>query len=296
MKTGMQSEVGKIRSLILKGVHDAFEDQDSIDQQWQALNYIDKPNFAKAAAEYEIFVELLSQFDIEIFYSSPNQATGLDSIYIRDTSLICDKGAILCNMGKKARQAEPQANSAVFATMDVPILGAIEGDGQVEGGDVAWLNERTLAIAEGYRTNASGIVQLRDYLGDCVDELVVAPLPHWQGAGDVFHLMSCLSPIDEDLCLVYSPLLTVPFRNRLLDLGFSLVEVPTEEFNSMACNVLAVAPRQCIMLEGNPITRKRLEDAGAEVSVYKGEEISLKGCGGPTCLTRPVLRNLQHSL
>ena len=108
--------------------------------------------------------------------------------------------------------------------------------------------------------------------------------------------MSCLSPIDEDLCLVYSPLLTVPFRNRLLDLGFSLVEVPAEEFNSMACNVLAVAPRQCIMLEGNPITRKRLEDAGAEVSVYKGEEISLKGCGGPTCLTRPVLRNLQHSL
>jgi N-dimethylarginine dimethylaminohydrolase len=292
MKIGMQSEVGKIQSLLLKSVHDAFQDQASIDRQWQALNYIDKPDFGRAVDEYEAFVDLLSQFDIEISYSSSDQATGLDSIYVRDTSLVCDKGVILCNMGKAARQAEPQAISSVFTTMDVPILGVIEGDGHVEGGDVAWLNERTLAIAEGYRTNAAGITQLRDYLGGYIDELVVAPLPHWQGPGDVFHLMSTLSPIDADLCLVYSPLLTVPFRNRLLDLGFDLVEVPAEEFDSMACNVLAIAPRQCIMLDGNPITRRRLEDAGAEVFVYKGDEISKKGCGGPTCLTRPLLRNL----
>lgn len=150
------------------------------------------------------------------------------------------------------------------------------------------------SIAEGYRTNAEGIEQLRNLMGDCIDELLVVPSPHWKGPGDVFHLMSTLSPIDDDLCLVYSPLITVPFRNRLLDMGKTLIEVPEHEFDTMGCNVLAVGPRQCIMLEGNPVTRQRLENAGAEVHVYVGEEISLKGCGGPTCLTRPVLREVQR--
>jgi N-dimethylarginine dimethylaminohydrolase len=127
-------------------------------------------------------------------------------------------------------------------------------------------------------------------LGSVVDEVVVVPLPHWNGPADVFHLMSVLSPVAGDLALVYSPLLPVPFREELLERGIGLVEVPDEEFGSMACNVLAVAPRRVVALDGNPATRRRLEEAGVEVRVYRGEEISVKGCGGPTCLTRPLER------
>ena len=118
------------------------------------------------------------------------------------------------------------------------------------------------------------------------------PLPHWQGPGDVFHLMSILSPVDDDLAVVYSPLMPVPFRERLLARGMQFVEVPDEEFDSMGANVLAIAPRRCIMVAGNPRTRALLERARAEVLVYSGAEISLKGGGGPTCLTRPIGRSV----
>jgi len=161
----------------------------------------------------------------------------------------------------------------------------------MEGGDVAWINERNVAVGLGYRTNAEGIRQLRSLLGSEVDRVVPVPLPHWHGPGDVFHLMSMFSPVDRDLAVVYSRLLPVPFRQLLLKHGCELVEVPDEEFESMGCNVLAVGPRRCVALEGNPITRPRLEAAGAEVHTYRGREISTKGGGGPTCLTRPLVRS-----
>jgi N-dimethylarginine dimethylaminohydrolase len=147
-----------------------------------------------------------------------------------------------------------------------------------------------MAVGRGYRTNDRGIEQLRAILDGALEELVVVPLPHWRGPGDVFHLMSIISPVDQDLAVVYSPLMPVPFRERLLDRGLTLVDVPDEEFDSMGANVLAIGPRQCLMVSGNPITRARLERAGAEVFEYDGREISLKGGGGPTCLTRPLER------
>lgn len=287
-----QSETGQIKQLLLKTAQNALTSQAAIDAQWQSLAYTSRVDFNAAVSEYHEFTALLESFDIELFFAPANTGTSLDSIYMRDSSIVCSKGIILCNMGKAERETEPEACLPAYAEMQLPIIGAITGDGRVEGGDVAWLDERTLAIAEGYRTNSEGINQLKTLLGDCIDELVVAPSPHWNGPSDVFHLMSTLSPIDDDLCLVYSPLLSVPFRNRLLDLGKTLVEVPAEEFDSMGCNVLAVGPRQCVMLDGNLVTRARLEKAGAEVHVYKGEEISKKGCGGPTCLTRPTLREI----
>ena len=147
----------------------------------------------------------------------------------------------------------------------------------------------TLAVGRGYRTNDEGIRQLQALLGSDV-EVVVVPLPHWQGPSDVFHLMSMISPLADDLALVYSPLLPVPFREDLLARGIELVEVPAEEFDSMGCNVLAVAPRVAVAMEGNPETRRRMEAAGVEAHLYSGAEISAKGCGGPTCLTRPLER------
>ncbi|MCG3121217.1 MAG: N(G),N(G)-dimethylarginine dimethylaminohydrolase [bacterium] len=226
----------------------------------------------------------------EILYLPPHAQTGLDSIYVRDAALITKRGAILCNMGKAQRRGEPAAIGEFLAQAGVPILGAITGAGTLEGGDVVWLNERTLAVGHGYRTNAEGIRQLRRLLADSIDQLVVVPLPHWRGPNDVLHLMSLLSPLDQQLALVYSPLLPVPFREWLLARGLTLLEVPAAEYDSMGCNVLAVAPRQCLMLAGNPRTKARLVAAGVEVWEYAGEEISRKGAGGPTCLTRPILR------
>jgi N-dimethylarginine dimethylaminohydrolase len=173
--------------------------------------------------------------------------------------------------------------------MPVAIAGRIEPPGRLEGGDVIWLDPRTVVVGRGYRTNADGIRQLRAILGTRV-EVVEVPLPHWHGPHDVMHLMSLISPIDHGMAVVYSRLLPVPFREWLLDRAIHLVEVPDEEFDSIGTNVLALAPRRCLMLAGNPRTRAALERAGADVVEYEGTEISVKGAGGPTCLTRPLER------
>jgi N-dimethylarginine dimethylaminohydrolase len=218
-----------------------------------------------------------------------DDALTLDAIYVRDASLITPRGVVLCRMGKQSRSGEPEAQGQAFKHAGITVLSAIQRPGKVEGGDIVWFDERTLAVAHGYRTNAEGIQQLRRLVGEGVEVLVV-PLPHYRGPGDVFHLMSIVSPVDRDLAVVYSPLMPVPFREWLGGRGIRLVEVPDEEFDSMGGNVLAIAPRRCVMVDGNPVTRARLEWAGAEVLAYDGTEISLKGGGGPTCLTRPLER------
>jgi N-dimethylarginine dimethylaminohydrolase len=285
-----QSEIGPIKTILIKHAKDAFLSDLSIRGQWKPLNYKGRPDFKRAVKEYNRFVSLLEAFQIACHYLPPNENVGLDSIYTRDASMVCKKGMILCNVSKPARQAEPRAQASVFRELKIPIHGAIRGQGRIEGGDVLWLNEETIAVAQGYRTNAEGIRQLRVLLKDCIKEFVVVPLPHWQGPDDVFHLMSIISPVDRDLAVVYSPLMPVPFRDKLCALGMNLVEVPDSEFETMGCNVLTLAPRRCIMLAGNPVTRRRLQNAGVEVHVFKGEEICFKGAGGPTCLTRPLAR------
>lgn len=285
-----QSETGRLRKLLLKHPREAFCDQQTIDREWQLLRYTAPPDFERALEEYDRFVALLRQFDIEIYFLPASDTTTLDSIYVRDAAVFCDKGAILCNTGKAARGSEPAEQERFFREMGIPIHGHIAGDGRLEGGDVVWLDEDTLAVGRSYRTNAEGILQLRELVAGCAETVIEVPLPHWRGPDDVFHLMSILSPIDRNLALVYSPLLPIPFRDYLLSRGMRLIEVPDSEFASMACNVLAVAPRTCIMLAGNPQTQERLEREGVEVHVFRGNEICHKGAGGPTCLTRPMVR------
>ena len=286
-----QSDVSPIKSLVLKHPNDAFVNDDAIGRQWQGLNYLERPDLTRAVDEYERFVTLLKTFNIDLHFLPKDKTVGLDSMYVRDASITCSKGMIICNMGKTERSAEPAAQETLFHSMGIPVHGTITGDGRVEGGDVAWIDPKTLAIGRGYRTNDEGIRQIKELLGDCIDELIVVPLPHWHGPNDVFHLMSILSPIDTDLVLVYSPLMPVPFRETLLSREIQLVEVPESEFETMGCNVLAVAPRKCIMLAGNPQTRSRLERLGVEVYEFQGKEICMKGGGGPTCLTRPIVRD-----
>ena len=286
------SEHARLRSVIVKRPREAFVDAQTIAAQWRTLNYGAAPDLVRAIDEHDRFVDILRSSGAEIHFLPRDPATTLDSLYARDASIVSPRGLILCSMGKPAREPEPAAQERALASapaLAVPICGRIELPGRLEGGDVVWLDGRTIVVGRGYRTNAEGIRQLGALLGTGV-EIVEVPLPHWRGAGDVMHLMSLISPVDDDLAVVYSRLMPVPFREWLLERGVRLVETPDEEFESMGTNVLALAPRRCVMLSGNPRTRQALEAAGAAVVEYDGNEISVKGAGGPTCLTRPIAR------
>jgi len=288
---GGQSDVGRLRRVLVKHARDAFGDAPSVERQWHDLRYLAPPAVPAAIAEYDRFLTLLEAAGVEPRLLPPDGSVGLDSLYARDVSVVCDRGVILCRMGKPQRRTETAAQEAAFDAAGIPIRGRIGDDGTLEGGDVCWIDERTLAVGRGYRTNDAGIRQLTELVRDCVDEVVVVPLPHWRGPEDVFHLMSIVSPIDRDLFLVYAPLLPVPFREVLLSRGIELIEVPEPEFDTLGCNVLAIAPREVLMVAGNPQTRGRLEGAGVAVREFAGREICLKGGGGPTCLTRPLVRD-----
>ncbi|MBU0984754.1 MAG: amidinotransferase [candidate division Zixibacteria bacterium] len=288
--TTFQSDTGTLNTIILRHARDAFVSQAVLNDQWRALNYTDCPDYDRAIKEYDCFVESIAQSTTNIRFLPPTDSPGIDSIYVRDTMLTTNRGIILCNMGKEARRGEPAEARESLEQLDIPILGAITDPGTVEGGDIIWLDEQTIVVGLGYRTNAEGIRQLTDLTRELVKNVITVPLPHWNGPSDVLHLMSFISPIDVDLAVVYSRLMPVPFRMMLLERGIRLVEVPDNEYESMACNVLALGPRQCLMLSGNPITQSRLEKAGAGVTTYDGVEISRKGAGGPTCLTRPLAR------
>lgn len=284
-----QSDVHQVHRVLLKHVRDAFVDDATIDRQWQRLNYFGRPDLGRAIAEYDRFVALLQSLGAEVMFLPKDGNVTMDSLYPRDAAIPTDRGVILCSMGKEDRRTEPAALAKHLQELAVPTLGAISGAGRIEGGDVTWLDRKTLTVGRGYRTNDEGIRQLRELLGDSV-QVVTVPLPHWRGPADVFHLMSMISPVADDLAVVYSPLLPVPFREFLLDRGVGLIEVPDQEFESMGCNVLAVAPRLCLLRSGNPVTHQRLEAAGVAVHEFAGDEICGRGAGGPTCLTRPLAR------
>ncbi|MDX1395787.1 MAG: arginine deiminase family protein [Gemmatimonadota bacterium] len=283
-----QHETHPLVACVLMHPRAAWRSQESVDAQWRELGFTDRPDYERACDEYDAFASLLEGCGARVEALPAGQDLTLDAIYVRDASVISDRGVVGCRMGKAARGAEPAAQRGLFEALGIPVLGGIVGDGRLEGGDCVWLDRDTLAVGLGYRTNPEGVGQLGELLGPDVD-IVTVPLPHWRGPGDVFHLMSILSPLDDDLALVYSPLMPVPFRETLLARGYELVEVPDEEVD-MGANALALAPRRCLLEMANERTRRRLEAAGVEVIVYDGGEISRKGLGGPTCLTRPIER------
>jgi N-dimethylarginine dimethylaminohydrolase len=282
------SETGPIREVLLKHPREAWRDQGEVRREWQALNYTAEPDFGRACAEYDAFAAILRRFAGRVRSLPADGRTGLDSIYVRDAACESPRGLVIGRMGKAERRGEPEAVRGFWLAEGLPVAGEIREPGTLEGGDVAWLDGRTVAVGHGYRTNAEGIRQFRDILAPDGLEVVEVPLPHWEGPGDVLHLMSMLSPVAAKKLLVYSRLLPVPFRKRLLDSGFELIEVPDGEYETMATNVLVLAPGTCLALAGNPRTAALLERAGIEVLTYEGREISVKGAGGPTCLTRPV--------
>ena len=290
MNKTAHTEYLNLESVLIKPVSAAFRSDRMISEQWQQLNYLEQPDLQTAIIEYKEFESILKSQDTEVLHLPEHQDLSMDSVYCRDASIATDFGMIICNMGKKDRSKEPDAQKTFFKKNNIPVLGEIMFPGTLEGGDVAWLDQTTLAVGHTYRTNEAGIQQLKQLLEPHGLRILVVELPHYKGSSDVFHLMSIFSPVAEKIAVVYSPLMPIYFRNELLIRGYDFVEVPEEEFDSMGCNVLAIGPKKCVMLKGNPFTEKGLLDHGCEVYTYEGAHISVMGGGGPTCLTRPLKR------
>lgn len=282
---GGQSMIAPLRRVLVRRPDAAFAVEDP--QRW---HYTARPNLALAQQEHAALVSLLRQAGAEVIYHDEAQPGRADAIFVFDPVLMTDEGAIVLRMGKVLRQGEEAALARRLAALGVPIAGRLHGAARAEGGDLLWLDHDTLAVGLGFRTNAEGFRQLAAILAPQGVTLIPVPLPFYQGPEACLHLLSLISLVDRELAVVYPPLLPVPFWRLLQERGWRLVEVPPEEFETMGSNVLALAPGQCLLLAGNPVTRRRLAEAGCEVLTYRGQEISLKAEGGPTCLTLPILR------
>jgi len=256
--------------------------------RWREYGWRAEPNLAAAAAEHEALRELLAAAGAEVIVAEGERGNP-DAIYAYDPLLVGDDGAVLLRPGKDGRLGEPGALEADLAQAGVPVAARIEAPGTIDGGDTLWLDRGTLLAGRGYRTNAAGVEQLQRAFPDAA--VLSFDLPHWNGHAEVMHLMSLISPLANDLALVYPRLAPVRLLELLAEREIEVVAVPDEEFETMGPNVLALAPRRALALEGNDETRRRMEAAGVDVIVYKGDEISRKGDGGPTCLTRPILRS-----
>lgn len=257
--------------------------------EWKAFGWRSEPDPARAADEHAFFCAEIERTGAEVVSGTSPLAGDPDAIYTYDPVLMTDAGAILLRPGKEGRRLEPDAASQDLAAAGVRIAGRIDPPATAEGGDLFWLDRSTLLAGRGYRTNDDGVEQLRALVGPGVD-VIAFDLPHFHGADECLHLMSFVSPLDADLAVAYLPMMPVRLLEILRDRGMRVVEVPDEEFGSMGPNVLALGPRVALALDGNPETQRRMESVGVDVRTYAGAEISRKGDGGPTCLTRPLER------
>lgn len=256
--------------------------------RWREYGWLAKPAEKQIADEHEGLCAALEEAGAEVVVATRAADSNPDAIYVFDPAVITDKGAVLLRPGKEVRRGEVAAIRADFETAGIPIAAELTEPGLAEGGDVFWLDERTLVVGLGYRTNEAGAAQLGAALPGV--EVITVDLPHYHGRDHCMHMLTLISPLDEDLALVYLPLMPARLVELLEERGMELIEVPDEEFESIGCNVLALGPRKALALDGNPETRRRMEAAGVDVRVYQGKELSRKGEGGPTCLTLPLLR------
>jgi N-dimethylarginine dimethylaminohydrolase len=274
-----------LRRVLVKRPDAAFAVQDPA--RW---HYSSRPDLAISQQEHDGLVRIMQQAEVEILYHNEPMPDHADAIFVYDPALITDAGAIILRMGKDLRRGEEEYMAHRLESLGIPILYRLHGNAQAEGGDLLWLDHDTLAVGLGFRTNTAGLAQLTEALGPLDVSLIPVELPYYHGPEACLHLLSLISIVDYDLAVVYPPLMSVPFWQLLQEHSFRFVEAPPEEFATMGPNVLALAPGKCVMLEGNPVTQQRLIAAGCEVWTYQGKELSLKAEGGPTCLTRPILR------
>jgi dimethylargininase len=279
--------VGRLRRVVMRRPGEAMAAADPA-----AWHYTSAIDLGEARRAHDTFADALHAWDVEVLYHDEPLPDHSDSIFVFDPVLVTDRGTIVLSMGKERRRGEEEPLAHALQDCGVPIYGRLDGDARVEGGDTLWLDHDTLAVGRGFRTNAEGVRQLRGLLEPLGVTVLDFDLPYFTGPEACLHLLSLISPVDVDLAVAYSPLMPTAFWAELKRRGMRLLEVPEEEFaQSQATNVLAVAPRRCIMLGGSPVTQQLLEMADCEVVTFPGEPLSFKAEGGPTCLTRPVLRD-----
>jgi dimethylargininase len=282
---GSQSMIAPLRRVLVKRPDETFGQADPV--RW---HYSGRPDLEIAQGEHLKLVKILRKAGAEVLYHEDVPPGLADSIFVHDPAIVTDYGAIILKMGKELRRGEEMALSRCFITHGVPVIYALRGEARAEGGDLLWVDHDTLAVGLGPRTNKEGLRQLNHIMSELGVMVLPVELPSLTGTESCLHLMSMISFVDTKLAVVYMPLLPVPFREFLGERGFELLPAPMEEVATMGTNVLALAPGKCLMLEGNPITQKRLKKAGCKVYTFRGDEIALKTEGGPTCLTRPILR------
>lgn len=285
---GAQTMAAPLKRVLMRSAAGAMRRADST--QWHY-----GPGFepGRAAEQHQAFAELVAASGAAVEWL-PDENDGLsDSVFTHDPSLMTERGAIILSMGKALRDAEPALHEATYRRLGIPVLGRIEKPGQVEGGDCVWVDEKTLAIGRGVRTNQAGIEQMAAILGALGVAVLGYDLPLWMGEEACLHLMSVISPLDDDLALVHAPLLPAAFYQLLRARGITLVEGDAEEFrqsNGLSLNVLPTGPRDAIMVAGFPKTQAAMEAAGCRVQTFEADALCIACEGGPTCLTRPILR------
>jgi N-dimethylarginine dimethylaminohydrolase len=288
------SMTGELRRVMVCPPGNAGWDVAGKASAWRELGFQHAPDFAAAQNQHEILCALLSESGAEVVCLPAAESFTLDAVYAHDASLATDYGLVLMNPGKKNRVAEARAHATFCRQLGIPVFSEIGLPGTSESGDIVWLDSRTLLIGDGYRTNKAGIEQMRSLLSseDSLKNVQVlsAPLPYGPGPSACLHLMSLISMLDERTLLVDLPWLAVETVELLKTRGFRLIEIEYSERTTLACNVLSLGQKRLIAIEENVKTNQRMRDAGFDVRTFPGSEICINGAGGPTCLTRPLLR------
>lgn len=293
--TSSHSMTGNMLRVLVCPPRNAGWDRAETAASWRDLGFHHPPDFAAAQSEHDALCRLLGEAGAEIVLLPASGALTLDAVYTHDASLPTDHGLILMNPAKPNRIAEARAHAALAAQLGIPVLGEITTPGFTEAGDILWLDPHTLLIGHGYRTNRAGIEQMRTLLAPKGIDVLSAPLPYGPGPSACLHLMSLMSMLDERMILVDLPWLAVETVELLRSRGFRLLEIDPGERDSLACNVLSIGSDRLIALQQNVRTNERLRQAGFDVRAFPGMELCINGSGGPTCLTRPLLRNIQPS-
>ena len=284
---GAQGMVGRLRRVVMRRPGEAMAVADPA--SWHYESAID---LVEARHAHDTFADALRAWDVEVLYHDEPLPDHSDSVFVFDPVLVTDQGTLVLSMGKERRRGEEEPLARTLQECGVPVYGRLQGEARAEGGDTMWLDHDTLAVGRGFRTNAEGVRQLRGLLDPLGVTVLDYDLPYFTGPEACLHLLSLISPVDVDLAVAYPPLMPTAFWAELRRRGIRLLEVPEAEFaHTQATNILTVAPRKCIMLEGSPVTQQLLVEAGCEVVTFPGEPLSFKAEGGPTCLTRPVLRD-----
>src|SRR5580700_5026857 len=284
------SMVGALERVLVCSPRTAGWNEPEYAARWRDLGFHHAPDFERAQAQHDALCRELATAGAEVIELAPAVDLSIDAVYTHDASLATDFGLIVMRPGKANRVAEGPHHSSFCETLDIPTLGQIIPPGTTEAGDIVWLDTNTLLIGHGYRTNADGIRQMRDLLAPKGVDVLSAPLPYGAGPSACLHLMSLISLIDEHTALVDLPWLAVETVELLKSRGFQFIQIDESERDTLACNVLALGGRRLLALEENSKTNARLRAAGFDVRTFPGSELCINGSGGPTCLTRPLLR------